>query len=565
MENFLANPDRIGIISKEAGMKMEREKEQAPEIAAPQDTGPPEGQRRAALERLVAEISAGFVGLTTGSLDAEVDQALLKIGGFVGADRSYVFLYDSDAVTMSNTHEWCAEGIEPQIEMLQNLPITSFPWVKKQFDENAVIDVPCLDELPEEAVAFKEILEAQDIQSVILVRMLDRQGELYGFIGFDEVRGMRPWKDEDIYLLQVVGGIISVAVQRYQADEKLRQNERRLQALHDAVPDIMMVVAADETIRSFHAPSGFDLPLKPDRLIGATVDRILPPEEMENARRAFRHTLDSGEPTNFEFELKLPRGNRFFEARLARQDESSILAVARDVTERKEVENSLRAHRRRLRRLASELTLAEEEQRRELAVKLHDGIGQELAVARIRLQKLQNENPGQESEHLQRVVGLLEQALQRTQDLTFDLSPPALHEIGLLAAVRSLGNRLAAEEGIQFQCLETGQKLEPPADIKVLLFRIVRELFTNAIKHGRPSAISLELSTWPERVQLVVSDDGCGFGSDRSEAAFQSGKSGFGLFSIRERIESLNGTLEIQSPPGSRVTVSVPIPAEAAS
>ena len=127
-----------------------------------------------ALERrrgfaLVTELGSRFLRVPHAELSAEIEGALAAIGQFVGADRAYLFSIDVDRGELTNTHEWCADGIEPQHQHFQGLPISSFSWVMPRLLAGGVVHLPSVQALPEWAVAEGEVFEAQGIKSLILL------------------------------------------------------------------------------------------------------------------------------------------------------------------------------------------------------------------------------------------------------------------------------------------------------------------------------------------------------------------------------------------------------------
>lgn len=237
-----------------------------------------------------------------------------------------------------------------------------------------------------------------------------------------------------------------------------------------------------------------------------------------------------------------------------------ILVIARDITERKASELALLQHREQLRHLASQLTLTEEQQRRELAVQLHDGIGQELAMCRLRIQSFQSEAPGrQDHGHLEHALRYVNHAIQRVHSLTFDISPPALHELGLAAALRSLGRRIQEDHGLKFIYEHSGQETSIPKELEVLLFRTVRELAINVIKHAQATTLRVTMRTARAQVEIAVADDGIGIDPDHLLAKTQPAGAGFGLFSVRERLSSVQGGLELHQAGGTVATIMVPL------
>ena len=163
------------------------------------------------IEKLVAGISADFVGIPHDKIDDTIRHTLEKIGLFSGIDRSYVFLLKHHNLFMHNTHEWCAPGIKPEIDQLQGLPVSIFPWWMKKLNRQEHIYIYDVAEMTEEAMAEKEILQSQDIRSLLVVPIHYKK-ELFGFMGFDSVKKQKEWPKADIHLLETVGNIIANAL-----------------------------------------------------------------------------------------------------------------------------------------------------------------------------------------------------------------------------------------------------------------------------------------------------------------------------------------------------------------
>jgi len=140
-------------------------------------------KHRAGMERLIAQLSSNLLKRYFENIDVTIHEALSDIGTFSGVDRVYVFSLCDDTATMDNTHEWCAKGIEPQIDNLKDLPISIFPWWMDQLNHFKNIHIPRVSDLPKEANAEKEILQSQDIQSLIVVPMIV-QSQLTGVYRF---------------------------------------------------------------------------------------------------------------------------------------------------------------------------------------------------------------------------------------------------------------------------------------------------------------------------------------------------------------------------------------------
>lgn len=234
----------------------------------------------------------------------------------------------------------------------------------------------------------------------------------------------------------------------------------------------------------------------------------------------------------------------------------AVLEINRDITERKRREQQLMAYQTRLRALAAQLARAEEGERHRIATDLHDGVGQHLAMCKLRLKIFAQAHPGAEAE-LEEALALLGRAIAETRSLIADLSPPVLYELGLEAGLQWLVERERARFGLDIDLAVPGDL--PPLDeeMGVFVFRAAAELLLNVFKHAGAGRVEVGLSVEDGLLRLTVADDGRGLAEPADEGARPAG---FGLFSIRERVESLGGRLDIVSPPGAGLAATLSLP-----
>ena len=232
-----------------------------------------------------------------------------------------------------------------------------------------------------------------------------------------------------------------------------------------------------------------------------------------------------------------------------------------DITQRKLAEKKLITYQNKLRSLASELSLAEERERRLIAAELHDRIGQTLAMTKIKLGALRELALSPNLvKGLDEIRGLIEQTIRDTRSLTLELSPPILYELGFEAAVEWLTEQIQEQHGILIQ-FESDSQLKPLSqDVRVLLFKVVQELLHNVVKHAQARTAKVSLRRNGDKIRIVVEDGGVGFYTD--EARSRTGQmGGFGLFSACERLDHIGGHFEVNSKPGhgTRVTILAPL------
>ena len=212
-----------------------------------------------------------------------------------------------------------------------------------------------------------------------------------------------------------------------------------------------------------------------------------------------------------------------------------------------------KAHER-LRSHSAQVSLAVEQVRRSLAVDLHDGFGQLLALANIKLGMLR-EKGGVErlGPQLQEIENLIGEAREQSKKLTWQLSPPVLYEVGLVAAVRWLAGDMERRYGLRVTVEDEGECAGLDETTRISLFRSVSELLINVAKHAKIDRASVRLSNWVRDIMIVVEDRGVGFDSS-------SNASEYGLFSVRERLHHLGGILTIASRPGEGTKVTLIVP-----
>jgi len=232
-----------------------------------------------------------------------------------------------------------------------------------------------------------------------------------------------------------------------------------------------------------------------------------------------------------------------------------------EIEERKHNEKKLIEQQDKLRSLSSKLLLTEERERRRIATELHDRIGQTLAVTKIKLSELKAESTSNRTaEALDDIREFIEQTIQDTRSLTFELSPPVLYELGLEAALAWLATQMQEKYKLPFGLKDDGRPKPLDNGCRVIAFQAVRELLFNIVKHARAKSATISIKRDKDTVCIGIEDDGIGFDTSMSGNAASSSKS-FGLFSIRERLQPLGGRMEIQSEHdrGTRVNIVLPL------
>lgn len=251
---------------------------------------------------------------------------------------------------------------------------------------------------------------------------------------------------------------------------------------------------------------------------------------------------------------------------LAREQAERALAAAAVEREKllASLEQRVQERTAQLRTLAFELTKAEERERQAIARDLHDGLGQTLAIAKIKLSSLPIGAINAEAASIIAVVEkLIDQSNQAVRSLAEQLTPPVLYDLGLLPALEWLVEQMGRDFDLQCEFAADIECEPQDPSVRAILFRAVRELLFNIVKHADVGVaivridISLRQDAPPAQLQIVITDSGKGFDPENVKRTMQGG---FGLMSVRERLTYIGGTFRVNSKPGSGTTAVIIVP-----
>ena len=195
-----------------------------------------------------------------------------------------------------------------------------------------------------------------------------------------------------------------------------------------------------------------------------------------------------------------------------------------------------------------------------MATFLHDTIGQTLAFSKIKLRSLERSIPDENIlRSLTEIRSLIQESINNTRSLTFELSPPSLDELGVVEAIRSLATQLFERHNIALEFSGDQLPFQPADEISIVLYYAVREVLINIVKHSRASSVSLNVSSSDSSISVMVRDNGIGMKKIGEEEP-QNRRDSFGLLNTRERILYLGGSFEISSAPNEGTTIVLSIP-----
>jgi PAS domain S-box-containing protein len=350
-----------------------------------------------------------------------------------------------------------------------------------------------------------------------------------------------------------------------EAEKNLKESEEKFRHLIESSPlgIHMYSLESDNRLVFIGANPAADdiLGIDNKQFIGKTIEEAFPPlihtEIPERYLKACT-LCESWQTEQMDYEDEQIKGA--FEVTAFQTSPGKMAAMFRDITKRKQAEDALHTYQKRLQSLASELSLTEERERRSIASDLHDYIGQSLAISKIKIKLLQKNRTSPDLlQPLEEILNLLDQAIKYTRSLMSELSPPMLYELGLEAALEWLVDQFKKKHGMLLSFNDDKCTKPLDVDIRMFLFKAVRELLINIVKHWQASNTKVWVQKNEDTIQIIVKDDGVGFDASKTGHHVEE-TGGFGLFNIQERLAYLGGSLEIKSKPGKGTSIILVAP-----
>lgn len=347
--------------------------------------------------------------------------------------------------------------------------------------------------------------------------------------------------------------------------ELLRELQLYTRSLVESNLDALITTDTDGLITDVNQQAEALIGLPRHRLVGTPFALHFAAPEL--AAAALQRVLAEGQLTNHEQTVRAPDGretlvscnaNTFHGVDGAVQ---GVLTSARDVTERKRMEEERVAHQRRVAELSRRLVAVQEEERRRLAGVVHDLISPNVAAAKVNVGAIYRELPASQRNGLEACFAdtqaLLDDAVMQMRDVSTELRPAVLDYAGLVPALRDYARQVFGRTGITVRVTDNESSERLPADLELLLFRIVQEALHNCAKHAQASLIQIEIAHDDTNARLVIADNGVGFalaglGEDGSTP-------GLGLLTMRERAEFAGGRFSLESQPGQGTRIQVEI------
>ena len=518
-------------------------------------------ESRLEFETLISDLSSRFINLPPAEVDREIEDALGRVCKFLDIDLALLWQWSSvDPTVIMPTHAWCAEeSMRPSGPMREE----HYPWALQQVRAGCMFAIPSLEDYPAEAAVDRETCRLLGIKSGMCVPLSVEGEPPVGALGLNCLRGEREWPAGLMKQLQLVAQVFTNALARKRHELSLTASEARLAASADLAGlgfyelDLENRVAfVDDRLRDLWG-------VPPDRQRGFKAVEFwlehIHPDDFGRTQEERRKLLE-GDVDQFTFEYRFihpTRGERWVHhvARVTSRDVHGrgirTFGVLRDITNRKQADDSLRD-------LSQRLIQAQEDERALLARELHDDLTQRLAVLAIDVGRAEQ---GARDEAQAGALRAVREGLVRLSEdvhaLAYQLHPSVLDELGLAEALRTECERVGGQGPV-----DVSARLDPVPkavvrDAALCLFRVAQEALNNVVRHAHARTASVDLRPMDGGLLLAVRDDGVGF----DPAGPRAGRS-LGLASMRERVQLVGGTLDVESVPGQGTAVVAWVPVE---
>jgi PAS domain S-box-containing protein len=375
---------------------------------------------------------------------------------------------------------------------------------------------------------------------------------------------IKPLRDEKGELTFLIAEARDIS-ERKQAEAALKRSEMLYRAVVEDQTELILRYSPGFEITFVNGAYCRYFGEDREKILGRSFWRHVPLGDHEKVKEHIRSLSRSRPVASIERRVQTAEGNaRWLKwtDRAIFDEQNEIIeyqSVGRDTTERKQVEESLRESEGELRLLSSQLLTAQEDERKRIARELHDSTGQSLSAVKFGVEKaLSKMGRDIHPSGLQALAALdttVQYAIDELRRITMDLRPSILDDLGVLVTMnwfcrdfQKIYSAIHIDKTIDLQ------EDEIPQPLKIVLFRVLQEAMNNIAKHSKASLVTISIKKGRSAIELAIDDNGKGFGLPASESGGRS-KSGFGLSSMRERVEVSGGSFHINSVEGKGTSI----------
>ncbi|MHA2006933.1 MAG: ATP-binding protein [Promethearchaeota archaeon] len=530
-------------------------------------------EKRLNVEKLISSISSRFVGKI--DLNEAINKSLQDLGGLSGADRVSLFLFNGNKDLLKNTHEWCKDGIEAQLENLQDIDRTTVSWWIKQIEKLSFINIKDVSNLPNQAKFTKEFMRFQNIRS-FLGFPIYHNIKIAGFVCFSKVLEEIQWKGKDFTILRIFSQILESTFERLQAENALRENQEFLSATFEAIAE--GIIAIDNHghitrintrfVYMWRVPDEMVEILDFKLLLDCIADQLADPEIFKKKIQELRETSKN------DFDMILFKDGRIFEqysCPITLEGEiAGRLWSFRDVSEHQHAEEELKNSEKKYRNLSKQYRKAYERVDFYKDIFTHDmnNIFHNISSS-AELISILREN-SQKHEKIEEIFQIIDNQIDRGVML--------INNVRKLSKLEDTETNLkrvniieVLDEAIIFankssQGKQIEIKYNKPEKIVTtyaneFLLDVFENILHNSIKYNRNQTVEIEIKLVKKKIEkknfirLEFMDNGIGIFDENKEIIFQKGHKkdkkargmGIGLSLVKKIIKSYNGKIWVEN------------------
>ncbi len=536
-------------------------------------------KKRVEFEKTISTISSLFVNPKI--IDDVINFTLRKIGNYSQSSRSYLFIFNEDNKTMSNTHEWCTDGVTSQIEELQNLPMEVFPWSTSKLKKGEILNIDEIESLPPEASSEKEEFLREKIKSLLFLPIKIGQ-KISGFIGFDNVKISKKWREDDLNLLKITSDIIGNALKRRKTEleleelnkelrniveertRKLQESESEKSAILESLLEHIVYQTVDNTIIYVNKAAADSVNSKPEQLIGRKCYQVWNTRDDPCDGCPIVISLKTNKPAINE--MNTPDGRIWYVAGYpVRDQDNNIIGVVEstlNITEKKTAEQKIKKSEEKYRKSYYQANLYRD-------IFAHDinNILQNISSS-VELSSLYLNNP-EKFHTIKELFDIVDEQVKRAKKLISNVRKITELDDSEIFLEKKDANQVLnnAIEFLHssFQTRKIKIQLNIPTKRSYvyannLLLDVFENLLINAVRHNNKSKIEITIDISKEEkgdknyFKMEFKDNGVGISDHRKKTIFERGTGisqkskgmGLGLSLVKRIIDLYHGDIWVE-------------------
>ena len=482
---------------------------------------------------------------SSGSFQHKINNALNILGKYTGISRIYIFEDYGNGKMTRNTFEWCKTGINPEKEKYKRVAYNSQlqKW-KSLLIKDGILFFNNPQQIP---LDLQMILIPRETKS-FLVFPLYIFNDFYGFMGLDRDVA-HTWNNTEINFFKSISMIFSNTFEHLIAEEEIKSSETKFKDLFNHSSDAIFIYNVYGEIMEVNHRACETLELSREALIKKNIELVFSPGNIPYDMLFLNK--EQSDTQVFECEFITVSGRTFpveiNNRPISFNNKMALLCVARDISERKQMEHEI----------LSAIIQTEEKERGRIARDLHDGLGPLLSSLKLYVKVLGNTQKTKKSEEILKTTNeVIDESLLMIKEISNNLNPQVLNDFGLASAIQSFCKKMTLTKAIDIKFDSNVFDHRFEINVELVLFRIIKELINNTIKHALASHIEIFLLRTENLLSLIYSDDGTGFDIKK---VLDNHISGMGISNIINRIGSVNGKLMFESQPEKGIQVKISV------